>query len=146
MSETPSAYSVEEHMFQQDEIQKRHGEAVRCQCGSVIGSNIDCPWCNSHRQHLELKKQSATIAERDATIAELQTFCDLGIKVHADDAQQLEDDTKTIAALQAEVARIYDWGNAWIEQYRKQIAALQSRVKELEESYWPSRPKPTTEK
>ncbi len=138
MSETPSAYSVEEHMFRQDEIQKRHpqptdqqrSEAVTEKCKQFsrrlvraitpMDMAVDPTRTNFVAAMLtvEWPDQSAAIAERDATITSLRVAGKTAVRlIHSKD---------------------------------EQITTLQARVRELESGMsfaeYKERYKPTTEK
>ncbi len=104
---TGSAYSVEEHMFQQDEIQKRHPQPPDQQRSDAVTVEAEAILQAMNADTLrELVKQHAqTIAELTSAIASLQRWGD-----------SLLDENGKIKTL--------------VKEKKEQIAALQARLKE----------------
>ncbi len=161
MSETPTAYSVEEHMFQQDEIQKRHQQQPDQQRSEQQASKADierliykygdaCHYENISTERIardalrdaiaerdariaELTKQLIErIADRDATIAELRAEVQLRKDFMEDDQKHYDAIGKLFGCDPDDISGGCEHLLSVAEDVAEQIAALQSRVAELE--------------
>ncbi len=102
MSETPTAYSVEEHMFNQDEIQKRHPQPDQ-QRSEAAGPARYVP-LDYHNRPLDYHNRQ--IAERDATIAALRAANERLVAGQSTWYRTAEAQDKQIARLEAEIAEL----------------------------------------
>ncbi len=134
---TGSAYSIEEHMFRQDEIQRRHDFERKTTDTAEYGKPVVMPQQPSDQQRSEA-------VELDTT---LSVWSSLAPHPPAEKAIRtiIAQRDATIAELRAEVA---SWPDRYDAQYRQlnaanmandnankriaAIAALQARVRELE--------------
>ncbi len=132
MSETPTAYSVEEHMFNQDEIQKRHQQQPDQQRSEQQASKADierliykygdaCHYENISTERIARDALRDAIAERDATIAALLA-----------EIERLTDLAKAANGMYEVASKMVDIEQEnWMKMVEERDT-LQARVAELE--------------